>query len=180
MIGGRPIGASRVRRGLVTVIELARLTDPSGGPLHVTPEMTLRYAHLASDTVRNAYVAAMVKARARQPILVADQRGTVVANKVEWLHEEMLKTRLAGGLYARRPAAGACSYANICEQCDNFTSVPEFSATLEAQLADVVLLRDDTVTHDWYSEVDRNNSVIENLERHIERLQRNTLLGPSA
>ena len=34
---------------------------------HVTPEMTLRYAKLASPTVRTAYQAAMDKVRVRQP-----------------------------------------------------------------------------------------------------------------
>lgn len=204
MIGGRPMGAGRVRHGLATAIDIAGLTDSRGRPLHVTPhqlrhtygttlinagmslqalmallghvspEMTLRYAHLASDTIRTAYDAAMVKAHARQPNLVADRRGSVVANKVEWLHEEMLKTRLAGGLCSRHPAAGACSYANICEQCDNFTTVPELSATLEAQLADEILLRDDAVAHGWNSEVDRHGKVIEDLQRHVERLKRNT------
>jgi hypothetical protein len=140
---------------------------------HVTPEMTLRYAHLASDTVRTAYDAAMVKARARQPILVADQRGTVVGDRGEWLHAEMLKTRLAAGLCARHPTAGACTYANICEQCDNFTTAPEFSGTLETQLADIVLLRDDAASHGWDSEVGRHSKVIEDLERHVERLKRN-------
>ena len=210
MIGGRPIGASRVRRGLAVAIDLAGLTDPSGRPLHVTPhqlrhtyattlinagmslealmallghvspEMTLRYAHLASDTVRTAYDAAMVKARARQPILIADQRGTIVGNRVDWLHAEMLKTRLAAGLCARHPAAGACTYANICEQCDNFTTAPEFSGTLEAQLADVILLRDDAEIHGWDSEVGRHSKVIEDLERHVERLKRNGSRGSTA
>ncbi len=210
MIGGRPIGGSRVRKGLTTAVALAGLTDQRGRPLHVTPhqlrhtygttlinagmslqalmallghvtpEMTLRYAHLASDTVRTAYDAAMVKARARQPILVADQRGSVVSNKVEWLHEEMLKTRLAGGLCSRHLAAGACSYANICEQCDNFVTVPEFSDTLETQLADIVTLRNDAVTRGWGSEVERHGRVIENLERQVGHLKRKATDGPVA
>ena len=148
-------------------------TRPSAVP-------TLRYAHLASDTVRTAYDAAMVKARARQPILIADQRGTIVGNRVDWLHAEMLKTRLAAGLCARHPAAGACTYANICEQCDNFTTTPEFSGTLEAQLADVILLRDDAEIHGWDSEVGCHSKVIEDLERHVERLKRNGSRGSTS
>ena len=92
----------------------------------------------------------------------------------------MLKTRLAGGLCARHPAAGGCSYANICEQCDNFTTSTEFTGTLEAQLADVVLLRDDAAERGWTSEADRHRGVIENLEQHVERLKRNTPQSPTA
>jgi hypothetical protein len=32
---------------------------------HATPEMTLRYAHLASDTIRDAYDTAIAKTRLR-------------------------------------------------------------------------------------------------------------------
>jgi hypothetical protein len=40
-------------------------------------------------------------------------------------------------------AAEACPYANICEQCDNYVTAPEFIPQLQAQLADVTALRDD-------------------------------------
>ena len=47
-------------------------------------------------------------------------------DKVDWLHAEMLKTRVAHGYCARHLAAGACPYANICETCDNYVTAPEF------------------------------------------------------
>lgn len=210
VIGGRRIGGSRVRRGLADAIELAQLRDAGGRPLrvtphqlrhtyattlinagmslealmallgHVSPEMTLRYAHLASDTVRNAYDQAMVRARSRQPTLVADHRGSVLLDKVSWLHAEMLKTRLAAGWCSRHPVAGACTYANICEQCENFTTDPQFAPVLRAQLADIVVLRDDADTRNWNSESVRHARVIDALEEHIERLKRNRSPGSSA
>lgn len=90
---GARIGASRIRRGLDLATEAAGLTGRDNRPLrvtphqlrhtyatqlvnagmnmqalmallgHVTPEMTLRYASLASPTVRGAYDAAMAKVR---------------------------------------------------------------------------------------------------------------------
>ena len=82
---------------------------------HVTPEMTLRYAKLASPTIRSAYQAAMDKVRAGQLIpLTAVDGAPPVPDKVAWLHSEMLKTRLAHGFCARPKAAGPCPYANIC------------------------------------------------------------------
>ncbi len=39
----------------------------------------------------------------------------------------MLKTRVAHGYCTREHAAGACPYANICEQCDNFTTNATFA-----------------------------------------------------
>ena len=85
---------------------------------HQTPEMTLRYATLATPTLRTAYETAMGKMR-RQFTLTPAGRP-IVPDKVAWLSAEMLKTRLAHGYCSRDPAAGACPYANICENCDNF------------------------------------------------------------
>jgi integrase len=201
VIGGRRMGGGRIRRALADAVRGAGLRDPSGRPLHVTPhqlrhtygtalinggmslqalmallghvtpEMTLRYAHLASDTVRSAYDAAMAKARTRQsPLLVASPRGTFVPDRVAWLEAEMLKTRVAHGYCSRHPAAGACPYANICEQCDNFAPGPEFSGALRDQLADVLTIRDDADRRGWDSEVARHDKVIASIEGHLRRL----------
>src|SRR5680860_59744 len=55
--------------------------------------------------------------------------------------QEMLKTRVAHGFCALPAEAGACPYANICEQCDNFMPALEFAPILQAQLDDVRALR---------------------------------------
>jgi hypothetical protein len=81
---------------------------------HLTPQMALRYAKLASPTIRSAYQTAMNKVRAGQllPITVVD--GTpAVPDKVQWLHSEMLKTRLAHGFCARPKAAGPWHAENV-------------------------------------------------------------------
>ncbi|HEY3259026.1 MAG TPA: hypothetical protein VGJ95_01965 [Pseudonocardiaceae bacterium] len=114
---------------------------------HVTPDMTLRYAKLASPTIRSAYQAAMDKVRAGQLLpLVAVGAAPPVPDRVQWLHAEMLKTRLAHGFCARPKAAGPCPYANICEQCDFFVPDPQAAAAITAQLHDVRLLREDAQT----------------------------------
>ena len=85
---------------------------------HVTPEMTLRYATLASPTLRSAYDEAIGKVRRIIPIAPAGQPA--VPAKVDWIASEFLKTRVAHGYCSRHLAAGACAYSNICETCDNF------------------------------------------------------------
>ena len=99
---------------------------------HVSAEMTLRYASLASPTVRAAYEAAMTKVHARQALfVVATGRGTA-PDRVEWLRSEMLNTCVAHGYCSRDLVADACPYANISEQCDNYVAAPEFQPALEA------------------------------------------------
>ncbi len=98
---GRRLSAFRLRHGLDQAVSDAGLTGRGGQALRVTPhqlrhtygtslvnagmslqalmalmghvsaEMTLRYASLASPTVRAAYEAAMTKVRARQALFVA-------------------------------------------------------------------------------------------------------------
>ncbi|HEY5014550.1 MAG TPA: tyrosine-type recombinase/integrase [Acidimicrobiia bacterium] len=200
VIGGRRMGEGRVRRGLDTATRAAGLHDPNGAVLHVTPhqlrhtygtslvnggmslqalmallghvtpEMTLRYASLASDTVRDAYDAAMAKVSKKQH-LVASSPGRFVPERVEWLHAEMLKTRVAHGYCSRHLVADACPYANICEQCDNYIPAPEFQPAIEAQLADIMILRDDARTRGWESETARHERVIERIETHLRRLR---------
>ncbi len=139
---------------------------------HVTPEMTLRYAKLSSPTVRSAYETAMTKVRGRRPLLIPPASGTSVPSRVDWLRAEMLKTRVAHGYCSREPVAGPCPYANICEQCDNFTTTAEFTPALADQLDDLKALREDAEARGWESEAARHGRVVEHLETHLRRVER--------
>lgn len=198
---GRRLSAYRLRRGLDDAVAAAGLAGRGGAPLRVTPhvlrhtyatslvnagmslqalmavlghvsaEMTLRYASIASPTVRAAYEAAMGKVRARSALVVAPAGKTAVPDRVEWLRAEMLKTRVAHGYCARELVAEACPYANICEQCENFVTSTDFGPALDAQLQDIRALRDDARTRGWGSEVARHERVIASIDRHLQRLK---------
>jgi integrase len=200
-VGGQRIGASRIRRGLANAVRSAGLTTPGGAPLqvtphqlrhtyatrlvnagmslqalmallgHVTPEMTMRYAALADGTVRDAYDAAITKLRGRRELPLVIAGRPAVPDRMSWLRSEMLKTRVAHGYCSRHLAADACPYANICEQCDNFTTSAEFLPQLQAQLADALALREDAEARGWDSELARHARVIASLQRHLNRLK---------
>jgi integrase len=198
---GRRPTAFRLRQGLKRAVAAARLHGPDNTPLHVTPhtlrhtygtslinggiglpalmallghvtpEMTLRYAKLASPTVRAAYETAMAKVRVGRLLPITPTGvATATPDRVSWLRSEMLKTRVAHGYCSRSHIAGACPYANICEQCDNYQPAPEFIPALQAQLADVTTLRDDAQTRGWGSEVARHQRVVDSLEGHLHQL----------
>lgn len=197
---GRRIVPGRLRRALRQAAAGAGLTGTDGQPLrvvphqlrhtyattlanagmslpalmallgHQTPEMTLRYATLASPTLRAAYDEAMGKMR-RQFTLTPAGRP-IVPDKVAWLSAEMLKTRLAHGYCSRDPAAAACPYANICENCDNF--VPADAAVLRAQLNDINALRDDATRRGWDSEAARHTRTAASITGHLRHLHAET------
>jgi integrase len=139
---------------------------------HVTPEMTLRYATLASPALRHAYDQAIGKLRRRIPVAPAGRPA--IPERVAWLRSEYLKTRLAAGYCSRHLTAEACPYANVCETCDNFTPTPEFAPVLAAQLDDIRELHADADQRGWTSEADRHAQVIHDLETHLRRLGHNT------
>ena len=202
---GRRPSAHRVRKGLQHAVRIARLTGPGGQPLrvvphqlrhtfgtslvnagmglpalmallgHVTPEMTLRYARLASPTIRAAYETAMAKVNGRRSLLIIPPGHTrAIPSKIDWLHNEMLKTRVAHGFCSRDPVAGACAYANICEQCDNFVPDPEQAHVLAAQRDDIRDLRDDAEERGWTDETARHDRVITALDTHLRHLDHTT------
>lgn len=196
---GRRPGHTRIKRGLADAVRTAGLTGADGEPLHVTPhqlrhsyatalansgmsiqglmallghttpEMTLRYATLASPTLRAAYETAMGRMRPRLPI--APIGKPIVPDRVQWLNAEVLKTRVAHGFCSRELAAEACAYANICETCENFLPATEFAPSIQAQLADIRALREDATARGWTSEIARHQRVIDSLETHLRRLQ---------
>jgi integrase len=190
---------ARFRLGLAQAVRSAGLTGPDGNPLRVTPhqlrhtyatglanagmslqalmallghaspDMTLRYARLASPTVKAAYDQAIGKLARRIPVSAGGRPQ--VPGRDAWLRSEMLKTRVAHGYCSRDLVAEACPYANICETCPSYTSAPEFLPAIEAQLTDVRTLRDDAQERGWDSEVARHDRVIDSLENHVRRLE---------
>lgn len=136
---------------------------------HVTPEMTIRYATLASPTLRDAYDQAIGTMR-RQLTLTPIGRP-IVPDKVAWLASEMLKTRVAHGYCSRHESQGACPYANICETCDNYTPAAEFAPALTDQLADITALQADAEQRGWTSETERHRHVANAVQDHLDRLQ---------
>jgi site-specific recombinase XerD len=199
---GRRLSGHRLRRGLERAVADAGLHGSDGTPRrvtphhlrhtygtalvnggislpalmallgHVSPEMTLRYAKLANPTIRAAYHAALDKARLARALPLAGANQATIPDRIEWLRSEMLKTRLAHGLCTRDPVAGPCPYANICEQCDNFTPSGDFTPILQAQLDDVRALRDDARSRGWDDETARHERVIASLEAHLNRVHK--------
>jgi site-specific recombinase XerD len=207
---GRRLTAYRLRHGLDDAAAAAGLRGRDGQALHPTPhqlrhtyatslvnagmslqalmallghvstEMTLRYASLAAPAIRTAYEEAMNKARARLTLPIAPIGQPIIPGRIEWLRTEMLKTRVAHGYCSRQLTAEACPYANICEQCDNYVTAPEFIPQLQAQLADITALRDDATERGWHTEVARHSRVIASIQAQLQRLERALETGHNA
>ena len=91
-------------------------------------------------------------------------------DKIAWLSAEMLKTRLAHGYCSRDPAARACPYANICENCDNFVPADAAAPVLQAQLHDINALRDDASRRGWDGEAARHARTATSISGHLRNI----------
>jgi integrase len=204
---GRRLGPARIQRGFRDAVTATSLLGPDGKPLKVTahqmrhtwatelanagmsiqalmtllghrsPEMTIRYARLASPALKTAYDQAARQVARRIP--VAPTGKPAVPDRVEWLAAEILKTRVAHGYCSRDLVAEACAYANICETCPNFATTPEFRPAIEAQLTDVQALRDDAEHRGWATETARHDRVLASLRRHLQHINNNRLVDTS-
>ena len=134
---------------------------------HRSPEMTIRYARLASPTLKSAYVQAAGKLARRIP--VATPPGRRHQSRSAGSPPRLLKTRVAHGYCSRGLAAGPCPYANICETCPNYATTADHAPAIQAQLVDVRHLRNDAHARGWGSETARNHRVITSLEGHLRR-----------
>jgi hypothetical protein len=205
---GRRLGTARIQRGLRDAVVIAGLSGPDGQPLrvvahqlrhtwatelanagmsmqalmtllgHRSAEMTIRYARLASPTLKAVYDQAVGKIRPRIPVAPAGRPAT--PDRVEWLAAEMLKTRVAHGYCSRDLAAEACPYANVCETCPNYVTTADFAPAISAQLDDIRQLRDDADARGWTSETARHQRVITSLETHLRRLNGEHTAGTSS
>lgn len=196
---GQQPPTARLRLGLARAVAAAGLNGPDGAAMRVTPhqlrhtyatslanagmslqalmallghaspEMTLRYARLASPTVKAAYDQAIGKLARRIPVSASGR--TEVPGREAWLRSEMLKTRVAHGYCSRDVVAEACPYANICETCPSYTTTAEFAPAIDAQLADIRSLREDAAERGWDGETARHDRVIASLDAHLRRLK---------
>jgi len=173
MIVFAPIEGHDVRAMVACLVSShATVFRVSGRPRlgHATPQMTLRYASVASPTLRTAYDEAMGKMR-RQFTLTPVGKP-ILPDKVGWLHSEMLKTRVVHATAPATQSPAPCPYANICETCDNYITAPEFRDALTDQLADIQALKTDAQTRGWTDEAARHTRVAHALTDHLQRLNR--------
>ena len=200
---GARIGTSRIRRGLEVAAQTAGLRGRDAHPLRITPHQ-LRHLRHPTGQRRDEHASPDGAAWPRHPgddtalhqpgqphhpqrLRHRDGQGPLAPtaatdrrrpprgpDRIQWLHTEILKTRVAHGYCSRYLTADACPYANICEQCDNFTTSTEFLPQLHAQLTNALALREDAQARGWDSEVARHARVITSLQRHLDRLRNET------
>ena len=68
------------------------------------------------------------------------------------------------------PAQGACSYANICENCTSFHTTRTYLPVLQAQRDDTRTLADDAQHRGWDPETERHLRLINRLNTLMDHI----------
>ena len=117
--------------------------------------------------VRTAQEEAMSKARTRQTLAIAPPGSPLSLAGVEWLQARDVQDPGRARLLLPPARRRSPPYANICEQCDNYVTAPEFIPRIQGQLAGITALRDDATQRGWHTEVARRSRVIASLQTHF-------------
>ena len=105
---------------------------------HVSATMSLRYGRLFDTTVKEEYERALTLAKQRLGAAPSNRTSLPLADitgGADWKNTPFIKSRLAGGFCLRTPAQGACTYANICENCPRLHTDARSLPVLAAYMA---------------------------------------------
>jgi len=141
---------------------------------HVSATMSLRYGRLFDTTVKEGYERALTLAKQRLGAAPSNRTSLPLADitgGADWKNTPFIKSRLAGGFCLRTPAQGACTYANICENCPSLHTDASSLPVLAAQRVDAEALALDAEQRGWITEADRHRKLITRLDTLISEAQ---------
>lgn len=122
---------------------------------HVSSTMTLRYAHIFNESVRDEYTKALdiLKPKYSPGIFNVENK-----NSINWMDikKSLIKTRLANGYCIRTLDQGICKHANVCESCGNFQTDRSFEDIIENQVAEEKVILNDACKYQLEFEISRS------------------------
>ncbi|HYL45190.1 MAG TPA: tyrosine-type recombinase/integrase [Ktedonobacteraceae bacterium] len=152
---------------------------------HLTPEMTLIYAHLLDTTVRKEWEQAFAKGavridvQGRPQVVTAEQLGN--EQEIEWEHirHNLDAVRLADG-YCFKPKKANCpTQDSPCYTCRHFCTAPDFLPQFEKQereLHELIELGERAGSEIW---VERNTQKLNRVLPLIQVLRKGELHHPA-
>ena len=140
---------------------------------HESPEMTLRYAHLHDQTLKEEFA----KFQGR----VVDVTGKVVESEnvgldtadLQWFKRNVQAQALPNGSCALPAPTMQCPHANACLTCTHFRTTLEFLDTHKEQLQQTEKIIEKAEANGWQRQVEMNERIKTNLKNIISSLEVN-------
>ena len=134
---------------------------------HVSPEMTLIYAHIHDSTMKQEISKFKEKVVNISGQTVQSQNPEVNTAELQWFKRNVLGQVLPNGSCALPVIAGACPHANACLTCSHFRTTVEFLDQHKEQLQQTERLIEKAKANNWIRQAEMNEQVANNLSTLI-------------
>ena len=140
---------------------------------HSSPEMTMRYARIHDETLKNE----IAKYHDSRVVNIA---GEVVSSEnpeldndqnLQWMKRNILAQALPNGSCARPLVKGECPHPNACLTCGDFRTTKAFLGIHQEELERTEKILEKAKAHGWQRQVEMNEKVKQNLNNIITTLE---------
>lgn len=141
---------------------------------HESPEMTMVYAHIYDNTLKEDFEK-VIKNHVFAQINTGNISDEFIKNEVncemEWFKHNLFKNALSNGYCLHHPKHGGCPHANVCLTCPKFTTSSTFAPVLKQQLELTEKLVEDARNRGWDRELEHQTNISSRLKEIIFQLE---------
>ncbi len=138
---------------------------------HASPEMTLTYARIHDQTLKQEFLSYRSKVVTITGEVVEELSTNNGDDTLQWMKRNILAQTLPNGSCARPVIKGPCPHANACLTCADFRTTLEFLSQHEAQLEQTQSLIERAKANGWQRQAEMNQEVATNLTHIITSLK---------
>lgn len=158
------VGTSMINRGVPIHIVQRYLG-------HETPEMTLRYARIYDQTLKEEVAKFQGKVVNISGQVVESQNPEFDTAELQWFKRNIQAQALPNGSCALPAPMKECPHANACLTCTHFRTTLEFLDQHKEQLQQTEKLIEKAKANDWSRQIEMNARVADNLRNIINSLE---------
>jgi len=158
------VGTSMINRGVPIHIVQRYLG-------HETPEMTLRYARIYDQTLKEEVAKFQGKVVNIAGQVVESQNPEFDTADLQWFKRNVQAQALPNGSCALPAPMKECPHANACLTCTHFRTTIEFLAHHQEQLQQTEKLLEKAKVNGWTRQVEMNERVAKNLRTILSSLE---------
>lgn len=158
------VGTSMINRGVPIHIVQRYLG-------HETPEMTLRYARIYDQTLKEEVAKFQGKVVNIAGQVVESQNSEFDTADLQWFKRNIQAQALPNGSCALPAPMKECPHANACLTCTHFRSTLEFLDHHKQQLQQTEKLIEKAKINGWTRQVEMNQRIATNLSNIISSLE---------
>lgn len=139
---------------------------------HVSPEMTMNYAHLHDSTMKAEFAKFQGKMVDITGKIIHEQENVEMPADMKWLKRNILAQALPNGYCGLPVQQGGCPHANACLGCSHFRTTAQFLDQHKQQLNETTKILDTAEQYGWTRQIEMNKKVKGSLEAIIVTLER--------